>query len=88
MNIERTPVTADEWKEHEGTYTDGVFRFGFITKGDKAFFIDEGQLYPCFPVTSYLFYAGEYGLLEFSKQGNAQIMTIQGAWHYTHVNEQ
>lgn len=88
-DIERriAPV-ADAWKAYEGTYADGVFQFGFTTKGDTPYFVDEGQLYPCFPITKSLFYAGEYGVLEFSKDtGEGKVLRVQGAWRFEYVNQ-
>ncbi|PAF23119.1 hypothetical protein CHH49_00730 [Terribacillus saccharophilus] len=48
----------------------------------------EGQLYPCFPITKSLFYAGEYGLIEFSDElEEGKVLKVQGAWRLEYIKQ-
>ncbi|MGG3651602.1 hypothetical protein ABES36_09045 [Bacillus pseudomycoides] len=56
---------------------------------NKAVFVDEDQYYPCFPITSSIFYAGEYGLLRFTKNlDETSVLSIQDAWPLEYVGEE
>ncbi|KEK21836.1 serine hydrolase domain-containing protein [Bacillus gaemokensis] len=87
-NLQREHVQEVEWKGYEGTYSGGVFEFDFLTKEGNPVFIDEDQHFPCFPITASIFYAGEYGLLRFTKDaGESPVLSIQDAWHLEYVGE-
>ncbi|GIN87423.1 hypothetical protein J6TS2_38090 [Heyndrickxia sporothermodurans] len=88
-NLQREYVHSKEWKDYEGTYSGGIFQFEFLTKEGTPIFVDEDQHFPCFPITSSLFYAGEYGILRFTKSsGKSPVLTIQDAWSYEYVGEE
>ncbi|WP_369899469.1 serine hydrolase domain-containing protein [Bacillus manliponensis] len=86
--IQRETVQQTAWAEYEGTYSNGVFQFSFITLDGKPVFVDEEQHFMCTPITAALFYAEEYGLLRFTQNAEGmRILSIQDAWHMEAVNE-
>lgn len=84
--LQREPVQQIQWAEYEGTYSNGVFQFAFSTINGKPVFVDEDQHFTCTPITASLFYAGEYGLLRFTKEpGKTTVLSIQDAWQLEYV---
>ncbi|MED1724570.1 serine hydrolase domain-containing protein [Brevibacillus parabrevis] len=70
------------WQSFEGNYTNGVLHFSFVLRDETPVFIDEDTEIVCVPLKDNLFFADGFGLLEFTEENGAILLTIQGTWRF------
>ncbi|MEJ8545023.1 serine hydrolase domain-containing protein [Brevibacillus borstelensis] len=71
------------WHAFEGSYTNDVLHFSFRLRDNTPVFIDEDTEIVCVPLKDNLFFADGFGLLEFTEENGAMLLTIQNTWRFS-----